>query len=178
MSDWYDPVGNVPLDPYTYTPSPRSPRLPRVQRCIIIPGGGEVVVVDGVAAVGGIVRGHVDGVGGDRHRVGEVDLLPARGGFVGEGGGGQQRRGGGPEVADVRAGVARPLVEPDAGDIAGDVGLELDPQIDGAVSLAEATSGVTELFQRVYRPAVENDQLTGPVILLPDASVAPLTVAV
>ena len=66
----------------------------------------------------------------------------------------------------MRAGVARPLVEPDAGDIAGDVGLELDPQIDGAGVIGRSDrSGVTELFQRVYRPVVENDQLTGTVIV-------------
>ena len=96
----------------------------RVQRPAVDTLAGEVAAVGGVMARRCVVRGDVVGVGGDRHRGGEVDLLPARGGLAGEGGGGQQRAGAGPEVADVGAGVVGALVEPDAGDVAGDVGAE------------------------------------------------------
>src|SRR5439155_570914 len=82
---------------------------------------GEVPAVVGVVARGGVVGGDVGGVDLDRHRVGEVDLLPAGGRLAGEGGARQQRPGGGPKVRDVRAGVRRPLVEADPRDVAGHV---------------------------------------------------------
>ncbi|CAA9340027.1 MAG: hypothetical protein AVDCRST_MAG48-3584 [uncultured Friedmanniella sp.] len=46
-------------------------------------GPGEIVLADRVAADGGAMGGHIGGVGGDRHRVGEEHLRPARGDLPG-----------------------------------------------------------------------------------------------
>jgi hypothetical protein len=46
-----------------------------------------------------VVRGDVDGVGLHGHWLGELNLLPAAGGLVGEGGVGQQRPGRRPQAA-------------------------------------------------------------------------------
>src|SRR5262249_28406469 len=72
----------------------------------------------------GRVRLHQD-------RVREVGLLPAGGRLPGEGDRRQEGAGGGPQVADVRAGVPRPLVEPQTGDVTGRVRRELHPQLLG-----------------------------------------------
>src|SRR6476660_4339749 len=90
--------------------------------------------VAGVVAERGEVRGDVDRARGDRYRSGEVDLLPAGRGLVGERRGGELGPGRAPEGAGVDPGVAGALVEPDAGDLAVDVGLELHHELDaGAV---------------------------------------------
>src|SRR6185295_17071064 len=60
----------------------------------------------------------------------EARLLPAGGAFPREGDRGQQRAGRAPEVADVRAGVLRALVKPQAGDEAVDVRAELDSDLE------------------------------------------------
>ena len=65
---------------------------------------------------GRVVRGDVGRARGDRHRGGEVQLLPALGGLVGERARGQLGPAGGPQGAGVGAGVVRLLVEPDPGD--------------------------------------------------------------
>src|SRR5262249_62131448 len=74
-----------------------------VQRCVVNPCSGKVVVVPGVVAAGGVVGGDVGGVGADGHWRGEVDLLPAAGRFVGERGGGQCREVGRPQGAGDRS---------------------------------------------------------------------------
>src|SRR4051812_18774420 len=105
--------------------------LEGVQGWVVHAGGGEAVVVAGVAPHGGEVRGDVDGACRDRDRGGEVHLLPSGGALVGEGRGGELGSGGGPQGADVGAGVAGALVEADAGDLAAHVGLELHAEFDG-----------------------------------------------
>src|SRR5262249_30987848 len=92
---------------------------------------GQPVGGDRVVAVGGQVGGDVGGAGGDRDRGGEEHLLPAGGGFVGEGGLGEQGGGGAPPRADVGGRGGWPLVEADAGDIAVGVGGEGHAQVDG-----------------------------------------------
>ena len=96
---------------------------------------------------------------------GEADLLPAGGRLAAEGRGGQQRPGAGPEVADVGAGVAGPLVEPEAGDVAGDVGAELHPQLDRIGVVGRGDRRRDALLQRVSgrwpRAQVVKDQETG-----------------
>ena len=84
--------------------------------------------------VGGEVGGDIGGVWVYRHWLGEVHLLPAGCRLAGEGGAGQQLAAGGPQVADVGAGVGGRLVEADPGDGAGDVGLELDADLDRGAS--------------------------------------------
>ena len=79
--------------------------------------------------LGSEVRRDVGGVLVERDRLGEVDLLPARSGLVGEGGAGQQLPVRCPEVADVGPGVAGRLVEADPGDVAERVDLELDADL-------------------------------------------------
>src|SRR5207302_687723 len=59
----------------------------------------------------------------------EGHLLPAAGGLPGEGGPAQQGAAAAPEVADVGAGIVRPLVEPDAGNGTAVVRTELDAQL-------------------------------------------------
>src|SRR5205823_5771744 len=94
---------------------------------------GEAILVQRVVPHVGVVGGDVGGVRLDGDGGGEVGLLPAGGGFVGEGDAGQLGPGAAPERAGVRAGVARPLVEPDPGDGAVLGGSELHPQFHGAV---------------------------------------------
>ena len=66
--------------------------LQRVQRPVVGTLSREVTDVIGIMPDIRVIRSDVDGTGRDRHRGGEVDLLPARGGLAREGGGGQQRR--------------------------------------------------------------------------------------
>ena len=56
----------------------------RVQGAVAV-GVGEVVEVERVVAVGGVVGGEIGGAGADGDRVGEADLLPAARAFAGEG---------------------------------------------------------------------------------------------
>jgi hypothetical protein len=49
----------------------------------------------------GVVRDHIGGVGRDRHRAGEVQLLPARRGLAGERARRQQRPAGRPQAAEI-----------------------------------------------------------------------------
>src|SRR5205085_763414 len=71
------------------------------------------------------------GVGLDRDRLGEGDLLPALRGLARERGAGQQRAVARPEVGDVGAEVGGRLVEADTADGAGPVGPELEAELDG-----------------------------------------------
>src|SRR5208337_2706157 len=103
----------------------------RGERAAGHPGAGEVAAVGGVVAVGRVVRGDVNGIGGDGNWRGEVHLLPAGCRLIGEGGASQFYAAARPEVTNVGPGVAGPLVEFDAGDVAGDARLELHTQIDG-----------------------------------------------
>ena len=89
----------------------------------------------------GVVRGHVHLVRADGHRRAEVDLLPSRGRLIREDGGGQQHAVAAPEVADVRARVAAALVEPQPGDVAGDIGVELDADLDGGRIVPRCRAG-------------------------------------
>src|SRR5262249_56462404 len=68
----------------------RDPIGQGMEDAVVRPRRGEVAAVDGVMAVGREVGGDVGGVGVDSDRAGEADLLPAGGGFVGEGSGGKQ----------------------------------------------------------------------------------------
>lgn len=72
------------------------------------------------------IRGYVGGVCGDGDRRGEVYLLPAGRGFASKRRAAQEDAGPGPDVADVSALVRACLVEAHAGDVAADVGSELD----------------------------------------------------
>src|SRR5205807_8086327 len=90
---------------------------------------GEVVQIDRPVAVGGPVARRVDRAGGDRHRAGQGDGLPARGGLGTRTGGGQQRAGRGPEAHRVRGRGAGGLVEADRRDGARDVGGEADAEV-------------------------------------------------
>src|SRR5262249_47321860 len=100
----------------------------RRQRSVDDAAGREVARIAGVVPVRIVVRGGVDRprVDGDGRR--EVDLLPARRRLAGERRLRELRAVRTPEVADVRAGVRRALVEADAGDEAGAVAGELDAQ--------------------------------------------------
>src|SRR5271157_4585509 len=93
----------------------------------------KVVLVVAVVPRVGMVRRHVDGVSGDGHRSGKIHLLPSGGGLTAEGSRCQALTGTGPQVANMRPGVAAPLVEADAGDGASHVSLELDSQLHRAV---------------------------------------------
>ena len=75
-----------------------------------------------------MVRNDVNGVGRDRHRAREVDLLPTAGTLVAKGGRGQQGTRSVPQVTHVRTSVLRTFVEPNAYDLAGGRGLKLDAQ--------------------------------------------------
>src|SRR5260221_10976243 len=76
------------------------------------------------------VGADVGGVLINRYRLGEVHLLPARSRLASEGGAGQQLAGRGPQATDMGPGVRAGLVEPDPGDKAVGVGLELYAHID------------------------------------------------
>ena len=64
------------------------------------------------------------------------DLLPAGGGLAGERRRRQQRAGAGPQAADVGAGVAGALVEPDAGDLPVAARRNCTPRFTALVSFA------------------------------------------
>ena len=106
----------------------------------------------------------------------EVDLLPPRGGLVGERGGGQQCTAGGPEATDVRAGVGRALVEPDSEDVRGDVGSELDPDLEVGLSVSLGVPGTVALLQREIGPDVETETPADGVSRLPLSSTARLLI--
>src|SRR5206468_4150402 len=126
----------------------------RVERAVVDAGGGEEAAVAGVVADVGVVGDDVGGVGVYRDGGGEDRLLPAGGGLVREGDGGEECAGTAPEVADVDAGVGRGLVEPHAGDNAGDVGAELHADFDRAgvgVGGGGRNRGAAEDGERPYR---------------------------
>jgi hypothetical protein len=64
-------------------------------------GIGKVVAIGRIEPQRRVVRDDVSGVGLDGDRSGEVDLLPATGCSVREGGGGQTSAAGGPQIANV-----------------------------------------------------------------------------
>ena len=71
-------------------------------------GGGEEARVGGIEAVG-VIGDDVRGARGQGDRAGEVDLLPAAGGLIGESGAGEQSARGSPQMADVVPMFWRPL---------------------------------------------------------------------
>ena len=87
-------------------------------------GGGEEVVGRHIGA-GRVIRGDIGRVGGDRDGRGKAHGLPAARGGVRECRAGELGSGRGPQVEDVRAGVAGAAVEFERGDLAGNGGLEL-----------------------------------------------------
>ena len=101
----------------------------RLQRGVL-DGAGEARGGVGVVPFGRQVGGDIGGVGVDRDGGGEVDLLPARGRFAGEGRRGEQRPARAPQAADVGAGVGGGLVEADARHRAGQFGGELHAELD------------------------------------------------
>ena len=87
-------------------------------------GGGEEVASRRVGA-GGVVRGDIGRVGGDRDGCRQGHGLPAARPRVAEGGAGELRAGCAPQIKKIRAGVARAAVELEGGDLAGNRGREL-----------------------------------------------------
>ena len=101
----------------------------RVEGAVAV-GAGEVVEVERVVAVGGVVGGEVGGAGADGDRVGEVDLLPAARALAGEGRTREQRSLRAPEAAQMRTRIPRTLEETDTGHVPSDARRELDSRFD------------------------------------------------
>ena len=97
-----------------------------VEVTIVDARSGKVVLINRVVSHVGMVGSHIDGVGSNRHWVGKVHLLPARGGLVGESRRRQQLPATAPQIANVGAGIGTALVEPDAGDETIHIRAELD----------------------------------------------------
>ena len=112
-----------------------------MQRRAVHSHARKVVLVDAVMAPNGEVRSHVDGVGGDRYRSGEIHLLPAGVGLTREGSRCQQRAVARPEIADMRADIGARLEEADTRNVAAGICVELNSQLHRAVRTGVNNSG-------------------------------------
>ena len=99
-----------------------------VQRRIVHSSGREIVPRHTVVPNGGVVRGHVQRIRRDRHRIGKIHLLPSRGTLPRERRTRQQRSPAAPQVPDMRPGVPRTLVKANPRDISVAVRSERHPQ--------------------------------------------------
>ena len=99
-----------------------------MQRWIVHSGGREIVPIRTPVASVHVVRGHVEGVRRDRHRIGKIPLLPSRGTLPRERRTRQQRSPAAPQVPDMRPGVPRTLVKANPRDIPVAVRSERHPQ--------------------------------------------------
>ena len=79
----------------------------------------EIVVIDLVEALIGVVGSEVNGVRHDQYRTGQVDLRPSAGALIAESG------------AHMSAGVLRPFVKADRRDAFGHRALEFGAEFDG-----------------------------------------------
>lgn len=102
-----------------------------MQRTVVYPGSGEVVVVSRIVTLWSKVRDDVSGICGKGDRSGEVRLLPTGGCFVLEGYGSQKCSVLCPDVAAMGSRVGGPLVEADAEGISGHLAAELHAEFHG-----------------------------------------------
>ena len=93
---------------------------------------GEILAGDGEKTGRSVIRSDIGGVGGNGDGIGEENLLPAGGGFVGEGGLSEEAAVCGPQVSEVGTGVVLRFVETQTGDEARQTGAELDAQFNRA----------------------------------------------
>lgn len=79
-----------------------------------------------------VIGSNICHASGDTDRSGEINLLPAARGLIGEGGAPKQGAVCGPEITDVSSGVLRSFVETNAGDLARHGGNEFDAKLNRA----------------------------------------------
>jgi hypothetical protein len=82
-------------------------------------GGGEAIGICRVEATG-VIRRHIDRVGGQRYRCGKIYSLPAAHGLAAGRCAGKQGARQTPQIGDMRAGVLRTFVKENSEDLAGD----------------------------------------------------------
>src|SRR6202030_1376473 len=108
-----------------------------MQRRVVDSACGEICPSDAVMPIIAVIRSHICGVRANGHRIGEIYLLPARCRFIDERGRGEQRTSARPQVAHMCPGVVGTLVEPDARDVAVDIGCERNSKLYGRVRSEE-----------------------------------------
>src|SRR6185312_7291564 len=92
---------------------------------------GKETFIGCVVAVRRVVGDDIRRVCGNSNGRGETCLLPARRGLVCEGDTGELRTGAGPQIAGMRAGIARSLVKQHSGDIACYIRAKLETYFNG-----------------------------------------------
>src|SRR5437868_4661291 len=90
----------------------------------------EVVPIDRVAPGVGVVGRQVGSISRDGYGIGEPELLPPGRRFAAEDAACKQYAAARPEASDVGSRVAASFVKPDAGNDPGDVGPELQTELD------------------------------------------------
>ena len=104
-----------------------------MKRTVVNTLAGKVILIIAVMPHVGMIRSHIDRIGGNGHRSGESHLLPAGGGLIGECSRREKLSGIVPQVTDVGAAVGAGFIETDAGDGTRGIGAEFNPEFNRTV---------------------------------------------